>query len=158
MSLKLLSKKDRGSSSVLVIMVLLMLVTFGVLALVTANSNLKISQKNALWNQSYYQLENKAVKKLKEILKDADNLIMESPSEWHVEMLALYDEIDFIDDSKIQISILDEDKRQFFIELDYNEVESGTNKKINYEIKQWREVPLMFEYEDELQFGDPGGN
>ncbi len=46
-----------GSSSVLVIMIMLLLITFGVLAMMSSYSNLKIARKHAQWTRDYYQLE-----------------------------------------------------------------------------------------------------
>ena len=158
MSLSLLSKNEKGSSSVLVIMVLLMLVTFGVLALITANSNLKVAEKNASWNRSYYQLENLGVQTLKKIQENADKLIMEIPAEWQSKIAELHDEIDYMDEDTIVIWIVSQENRRFFIELSYDKAESMSLQSFQYDIKQWREVPFAFEYEDELQFSDPGGN
>lgn len=52
-----LSGCERGSSSVLVIMVMLLLITFGVLAMMSSYSNLKIAKKNAEWSRDFYALE-----------------------------------------------------------------------------------------------------
>lgn len=49
--------RERGSSSVLVIMVMLLLITFGVLAMMSSYSNLKIANKNAEWTKDFYALE-----------------------------------------------------------------------------------------------------
>ena len=51
------SLRLNGSSSVLVIMIMLLLITFGVLAMMSSYSNLKIAQKKAEWTKDYYQLE-----------------------------------------------------------------------------------------------------
>ncbi|HAS74910.1 MAG TPA: hypothetical protein DCS67_12265 [Clostridiales bacterium UBA8960] len=48
---------ERGSSSVLVVMIMLLLITFGVLAMMSSYSNLKISRKHAEWTRDYYRLE-----------------------------------------------------------------------------------------------------
>ena len=49
--------RERGSSSVLVIMIMLLLITFGVLAMMSSYSNLKIARKQAQWTKDFYQLE-----------------------------------------------------------------------------------------------------
>lgn len=54
------ANSTRGSSSVLVIMIMLLLITFGVLAMMSSYSNLKIARKNADWTQGYYRLESAA--------------------------------------------------------------------------------------------------
>lgn len=51
------TKRTSGSSSVLVIMIMLLLITFGVLAMMSSYSNLKIAQKKAEWTKDYYKLE-----------------------------------------------------------------------------------------------------
>jgi len=51
------TNRVKGSSSVLVIMIMLLLITFGVLAMMSSYSNLKIARKNADWTQGYYKLE-----------------------------------------------------------------------------------------------------
>ncbi len=56
---------ERGSSSVLVIMIMLLLITFGVLAMMSSYSNLKIARKHAQWTSDYYQLESIAGSDLK---------------------------------------------------------------------------------------------
>jgi len=56
---------EHGSSSVLVIMIMLLLITFGVLAMMSSYSNLKIAQKHAQWTSDYYQLESIASSDLK---------------------------------------------------------------------------------------------
>lgn len=58
---------ERGSSSVLVIMIMLLLITFGVLAMMSSYSNLKIARKHADWTTGYYALENIAQKKQIEV-------------------------------------------------------------------------------------------
>lgn len=56
---------ERGSSSVLVIMIMLLLITFGVLAMMSSYSNLKVARKHAQWTRDYYHLESIADSDLK---------------------------------------------------------------------------------------------
>ena len=53
---------QKGASSVLVILLLLALVVFGVAALTTALSGLRLGQKVSDWNESYYRLEGQAAR------------------------------------------------------------------------------------------------
>ncbi len=65
---------ERGSSSVLVIMIMLLLITFGVLAMMSSYSNLKIAKKHAQWTSDYYHLESIAdsdLKSLKQLFNKA---------------------------------------------------------------------------------------
>ena len=75
-------KSENGSSSVLVIMIMLLLITFGVLAMMSSYSNLKIARKHAEWTKSYYQLESIAEKNsidfenlYKKAAKEMDNFV-----------------------------------------------------------------------------------
>jgi len=66
---------DRGSSSVLVILIMVMLVVLGLLALISTWSGLKLARKNASWSTTYYELDSMAENRLAEIdacLKDAE--------------------------------------------------------------------------------------
>ncbi len=65
-------KDDKGSSSVLVILVMLLLITFGVLAMMSSYSNLKIARKNASWTQGYYLLESEASLAYNKVVKIID--------------------------------------------------------------------------------------
>lgn len=52
--------KERGSASVIVIMVMLLLVVFGILAFVSGGSSLNLAEKNARTVKDYYLLDKKA--------------------------------------------------------------------------------------------------
>jgi hypothetical protein len=58
---------DKGSSSVLVILIMLTLVVFGLLALMSTYSGLKLSRKNAEWTKEYYALDARAEAQLAKI-------------------------------------------------------------------------------------------
>lgn len=53
-------KSRKGASSILVILLLVVLVVFGIAALTTALSNVRLGQKTADWNDKYYAAEAKA--------------------------------------------------------------------------------------------------
>ena len=66
---------NRGSSCVLVILIMVMLVVLGLLALMSTWSGLKLARKNASWSRTYYELDSRAENRLAEIdacLKDAE--------------------------------------------------------------------------------------
>lgn len=50
-------RDQRGSASVIVVMVMLLLVVFGVLAFVSAGSSLRLAEKNARTVKDYYRLD-----------------------------------------------------------------------------------------------------
>ncbi len=190
---------QRGSSSVLVIMVLLMLITFGVLAMMTSYSGLKISRKNAEWTQAFYKLESLAGNHLAEIENHiiysadfADEYIEEmrykEPSPqgfdypWQDEVYKKWLESSEEDAFKDEISewifenTLTESLDQMNIEYDLKLGSIGTLAFISISddnrhfltrlqiedreiaLLEWREVPEVFEYDEILEFTDPGGN
>ncbi len=51
---------NKGASSILVVLLLVVLVVFGIAALTTALSNLRLGQKSADWNSAYYGAEAQA--------------------------------------------------------------------------------------------------
>jgi len=53
-------KTRTGSSSILVILLVVTMVVFGVLAMMSSYSGLKMARKTAQWTQDYYELESKA--------------------------------------------------------------------------------------------------
>lgn len=57
MMMDILFKNERGSASVIVILVMLLLTVFGVLAFVSAGSSLRLAEKNASTVQNYYRLD-----------------------------------------------------------------------------------------------------
>lgn len=69
-------KDESGSSSVLVILVMLLLITFGVLAMMSSYSNLKIARKNASWTQGYYLLESQAALDYKKVAQTIDEAMV----------------------------------------------------------------------------------
>lgn len=58
---------EKGSSSVLVVLTLLMLVLFGVLGMISSFSDYKIAQKNAAWTKDYYAFESIANEQLEKM-------------------------------------------------------------------------------------------
>lgn len=69
--------RTSGSSSVLVIMIMLLLITFGVLAMMSSYSNLKIAQKKAAWTKDYYQLESIAEEGMSHFKVSFENSVIE---------------------------------------------------------------------------------
>jgi hypothetical protein len=64
---------NRGASSVLVLLVLLMLVVFGVLALVSSGANLRLAKKNGETVQAWYSLDRTAEIQVAEVVKTVRN-------------------------------------------------------------------------------------
>ena len=198
--------KENGSSSVLVIMIMLLLITFGVLAMMSSYSNLKIAQKKADWTKEYYQLDSISEEGVSQFKVNFDNALAELiqmseidqlnpeflaqlPAElseaviedpqtlkrnvekWHEveDDLFLHILNQKVNQQKNNIVSLSFEDHVF----DYLFMDSETNRQMlvsieviidqthikdsNYEIIQWREVPVDFVYEVPLEFGDPKG-
>ena len=67
-------KTRTGSSSILVILLVVTMVVFGVLAMMSSYSGLKMARKTAQWTQDYYELESKA----EIMLYDIKNIVHQS--------------------------------------------------------------------------------
>lgn len=67
-----------GTSSILLIFVLLCLITFAVLSLVSARSDYRLSKKNADHVEEYYQAQNKA----NQVLAHIETVLEEQYSTW----------------------------------------------------------------------------
>ncbi len=156
--------RQKGSASVLVIMIMLFLVSLAVLALMTAHSNFKLARKNADWVQGYYTLEAQA----------ADNYAAASAAidQWNdseardaATLEAVLGELGFeslslthdAEDALYTIAFATTDVasgRQFYTEFSLKVSEQ------TYDIQKdaWRELSPSFDYEDEIEFDDVGGN
>ncbi len=58
--MKRILTSKKGASSILVVLLLVVLVVFGIAALTTSLSNLRLGQKSAEWNTGYYTAEAQA--------------------------------------------------------------------------------------------------
>lgn len=184
---------NRGSSSVLVVMIMLLLITFGVLAMMSSYSNLKISRKHADWTKDYYQLESIAESEIitfKNVLADVldrfDGRAFELESNPQIKKEIMGDFLKALlnvlngeqyfagrvnsnfseyseDSDQIMIpklTILTRDHltdRRLLIALNFD-LNVERIEDIDYNIVEWREIPVEFEYEDTINFNDPEGN
>lgn len=155
----LIHRRQRGSSSVLVIMIMLMLITFGVLSLMSSYSNLKIARKNAQWVQDYYALESIAVQQFNALKERID--LLEEINEKSLELILkdpvlpnkpLAASIHFTDGGYfVEYSLEDESiQRRFFTRL-------LVSLDGSLDVKAWKEVPQIFEYDNSIDFIDIGG-
>ena len=70
-------KSKKGSSSVLVILIVLVLVVFGTLALMSSYADLKLSRKSGDWTRHFYALDSKG----ELLLESIDSLLHEAAFE-----------------------------------------------------------------------------
>lgn len=156
--------RRKGSSSVLVIMVMLMLITFGVLAMMSSYSNLKIARKNAQWVQGYYALESLTEKNLKAL-----SLLLDDSTLTYVDILSQIEKVDedsfefdpswlVYDDESANyylsfLTHLETLERMMYVKIEIDTSASG--KLLN--VVTWKELPRAFEYDDGIDFVDVGG-
>lgn len=76
-NIKTLLKSNRGATSVLIMVMMIILMVFGLAALTTSAVSKKLAQKNATWLKEYYQLRGQAEKFRMEL---EDGLFLEDPS------------------------------------------------------------------------------
>ncbi len=169
------NKGNRGSSSVLVIMIMLTLVVFGLLVFMSSYSSLKLANKNGDWVKGYYALDTKAEmltaqidKCLKEAMMDngsdsgydnlSKNLYFTYAANYLQEKLGESVEINNHSEATVTVAATvtegaGEDARSLFLELElkYNPPGSNDENK-RYEILSWKELPREFEFDDSLDF------
>lgn len=180
-------KSDRGSTSILVVIFMIVLMIFGLSILTTAISNTKLAEKKREWLTNYYKLEEEVAFELKDIdiiindikrdslenyntdsnLKRSDffyeSLLQELP------MLGYDIYVSEIDTEKVLMVNFDlkEDSgvipKHIFVELKIiipeNELSEGDFIGLtNYEIKTHKEWQEPFEYKESIKFEDPFEN
>lgn len=156
------AKRHKGSSSVLVIMVMLMLITFGVLAMMSSYANLKIARKNAQWISDYYLLEMEATETLTHLIDGlkSENLtkgnILDTFEKRAKDLAVVYD---------LENWYFSEDLKKAFVAYTVHNPSLDrrffTALKVDLEgaveVIAWKELPRVFEYDDGINFIDIGG-
>lgn len=165
--------KRKGSASILVIMILLLLVSFGVLALMSGYAHYKISKKNAQWTQGYYALENCAladafpifqvVNRLRDdggaqSLPDIQEALTEALAPLNAPVYAIYPSADaqLMEVGFESTLELDTQVRAIRVRVGINP-HTLSEAPLGLEILEWKELPKAFIYE-ELEFGTPKEN
>lgn len=130
-----------GTSSILLIFVLLCMITFAVLSLVSARSDYRLSQKNAEHIEDYYEAENKA----NEILMTIDKCLEEQYTLYgnteeylqHVKsVLEDTEGITFSSRRKIEYHVPAGTKQELYVALVLpEELKEGDSY---YQIKSWK--------------------
>lgn len=151
----------RGSASVIVIMVMLLLVIFGVLAFVSAGSSLRLAQKNAGTIQDYYLLDKQgeiAVGQISALIK-AGPVSQETVGQ--IQQATGITAVTAIPEPQGEYT--------FTLQLQDPAVESGASLRIRLqtvsgrasgtalEIQEWKLVYKPFVYNDTVNLWD-GGN
>ena len=149
---------NKGATSVLIILLMVVLMVFGLTILTTTLSNKSLSDKKQVWLEDYYALEADVAVKLAEVDHQLDDLKQE----------AKLDNLDLVEVYQENLDI-QELNGQYYIYFDISEPSGDYLKHImvelqliidddidarNYKIVQYSEAQDLFEYED-IKFGDP---
>lgn len=171
---KINTKKQKGSATILVILIVLTVVLFGVLNMMTVYTSYKISQKNLTWARTYYEFDSKAQIFASNIQKSIESNLQ--GKEIDTKKLLLEVEKNVSDDKEILINgnkvklpidknkkivqnnhidikvyFYDENgKKAFYIDMD---VPSKKSKNC-FEVVHWMRVSEDFEYNTEPEFGE----
>jgi hypothetical protein len=165
----MLVKKKRGSSSIMVILIMLTLVVFGVLALMSSYSDLKLSKKNASWLEKYYSLDAKGEDLLSQIdsrliaaakkarigaVLDKEKYLSLAQAE--INAMKTEDKLKLTKNNNMLIissDLFDKEKNKLGISL---EVEpaliTGQNQGGKYyKVIKWTQIPKDFKYDNTIQ-------
>ncbi|NTV88801.1 MAG: hypothetical protein HGA22_00320 [Clostridiales bacterium] len=176
LSQRLSFKSNKGSSSVLVILIMITLVVFGLLVFMTTYSELKLAHKNGDWVKGYYSLDGKAEaltvkidKCLKKAIEDSaysegDNLKLRRNLYYTYAANCLKedlgDSVEVInhteDNVTVSATVTDgtgDDQRSMYIELRLVFDPAGSKETgKRYEVLAWKELPRSFEFVEEPTF------
>lgn len=172
MMIRKVFNKKKGSSSIMVILIMLTLVVFGVLALMSSYSDLKLSKKNANWLEKYYDLDAKGEKLISEIdsrLSQASKKAKSGNTLDREKYIQLAEsEIKAIKtENKLKVSknknmltisskLVDVDNNMINISLEVNfpdfSMEKGPLK--HYKVTRWEQLPREFKYDNSIELWD----
>ena len=121
-------KSEKGASSILVILLLVVLVVFGVAALTTALSNVRLGQKTSDWNNKYYAADAKANEVYAQIDRAAE--------QWQTQTGSSGEKLDSIE-NELNVDIQTEENDDG-IELSYEvwEDDVGISVVLSYSISE----------------------
>lgn len=168
-----MKKTKKGSSTVLVILIVITVVLFGVMNMMTVYTSYKISQKNLEWTNKYYELDSKAQLLANNIKSQVEKSSLGSA----INKVLLLNELEknigkdkqiYINKKllkipldkkqnivqnnhiKIETFLLDENgKRRFYTNIDI----PATRGIKAFDIKSWKRVNEEFEYKS-TQFAE----
>lgn len=163
----------KGSSTILVILIVLTVLLFGVMNMMSVYTSYKISKKNLAWTQKYYELDSKAqifANDIRAIIsKDTKNNLLDTKAlntllknNLSNDKLILVNNKEFNKNSNIELLsgdinlstyYLDEDhKKRLFININIPQIKG--NKP--FDILSWKQVNEEFDYSQQPQFSQGG--
>jgi flagellar basal body-associated protein FliL len=153
--MKLFNKK--GSTSVLIILLMVVLMVFGLTILTTTLSNKSLSEKKRAWVKDYYDLETQVAVQLADLDKEMMSL-KEKAAKEEIKLVNLYMNImslETIDDEYYTEFIVSEEKGDYLKHIAVKlQLNMDLKSHVNYKIVKYSETQDLFEYED-IKFGNP---
>lgn len=162
--IRMLLKSNRGATSVLIMVMMIILMVFGLAALTTSAVSKKLAQKNANWLEEYYLLQGKAEKLMAEIedklyledsgldsakLEDRVNLLVKERQDISFETLNQGDTLYKLD------AVVTEEAKEVpkSIQMQFLVVREESGYKLK--VSKWTQTQSeIFSEEDELHFSD----
>lgn len=155
---------NKGATSVLIIMLMVVLMVFGLTILTTTLSNQTLSEKKQEWLIDYYKLEGKAAEELAEfdrLLQSAKEETLQLKSDNRKETYeSLIDTLLVNGYAELMVSENGQDyNKSIDIELQVLIPENSVSdddflKAVNYQITRYVQEQELFEYDD-IEFGNP---
>ena len=162
-------KLRKGSSSILVILLVVTMLVFGVFSMMTAYAGLKMANKNADWTNDYYELEAKA----EIMLYDIKNILSQDLiTQNNNNEQTIFNKLQKIKNEEINIELDGSDilvsgsfkndtgdifvsevlVKIDFVNFDYTEQNTQINSILD--IKTWKLIPRDVTYKDTIEFKD----
>lgn len=175
---------QKGSASILVIMLSLTLIVFGVFSMMTAHAGLAVARRHAEWNTKYHQLESRAVQIAAELHRMVEEgsvaafgyLEVEPNLPHKKQQLIEYIEDDILEkklpvtitnnphstateelqmQAEIKIPPSSEERNGFWGILQFTvDVSDPDHPRVAVETIAWKSVTEAFEYTEGIEFRD----
>lgn len=159
-------KNNKGSTSILIIMLMVVLMIFGLTILTTTLSNENLSLKKQSWLVSYYELEVLAADQLAaidqktELIKAGLDEHYDTPAEYKKELVEKFDGVVESNGHYYKDIVVSETSGEYlkhiYIRIEWIIPELGvsfvTNR--NFDVLEYVQVQDYFEYDD-IEFGTP---
>ncbi len=155
-------RNRKGSSSILVILLIVTMVVFGVLAMMSSYSGLKMARKTAQWTNDYYELESKAEVMLYDIKNIVNESIKTSGEENQGYWSNLNRNIEQLDSPEISLTynsneitvkgdFINSSGDKFLALIKLKNISTFREEDL-IKISSWKFIPRDVEYDDAIQF------
>lgn len=149
---------NKGATSVLIILLMVVLMVFGLTILTTTLSNKSLSEKKQVWLDDYYALEGHVALELAAIDQKLDDLKSQAKTSGQSIENLYKEHLDLISDQdgyKIVLEVAsDTEDYKKYITVELELIMDASLDETNYRIIGYSETQDLFEYED-IKFGNP---